>query len=237
MGHLRAELLGRFDVEWPTNARSNWTIGVGLASRIVGSMTNDLSIPDTAASAAALEVATAYLSPTLLNHSRRVFGWAAAYGREHGIRYDAELLFAAAMFHDISLAPEFDNHTVSFEEAGGHVAQVFAAGAGWSQERRERLAEVIVRHMWPEVDVTEDPEGHLLSRAAALDIVGKNIDDFTPAFRAEVLEQYPRLGLTDEFLACFQAQADRTPASSAARAIDTGLRTRIAANPLDRVQA
>jgi HD superfamily phosphodiesterase len=190
-------------------------------------------IPRTAAATAALEVATAYQSPALLSHSRRVFVWAAAYGRQHDIRYDEELLFVAAMFHDISLVPEFDSHTISFEEAGGHVARVFAAGAGWPTDRRDRLAEVIVRHMWPDVDPNDDPEGHLLSRAAALDIVGKNLDDFTPAFRADVLRNHPRLGLADEFLTCFRSQSDRKPTSSAARAIQTGLASRMAANPLD----
>ncbi|MFI7669475.1 HD domain-containing protein [Nocardia sp. NPDC049526] len=194
---------------------------------------DDVVIPDTAASSAALEVASAYHSAALLSHSRRVYVWAAAYGEQRGIQYDAELLFAAAMLHDISLVPEFDNHTLSFEEAGGHVARVFAAGAGWPSARRERLGEVIVRHMWPDVDVADDPEGHLLWRATALDIVGKNIDDFSPAFCAEVLEQYPRLGLAHEFLACFQAQADRKTGSSAARAMQSGLATRMAANPLD----
>jgi hypothetical protein len=192
-----------------------------------------IEIPDTAASLAALEVASGYQSAALLSHSRRVYVWAAAYGEEHGIRYDAELLFVASMFHDISLAPEFDSHTVSFEEAGGHVARVFAAGAGWSPERRERLGEVIVRHMAFDVDAADDPEGHLISQAAAVDIVGKGIDDFSPAFRADVLKHYPRLGLADEFLACFQAQAERKAGSSAARAIESGLATRIAANPLD----
>jgi HD superfamily phosphodiesterase len=190
-------------------------------------------IPGTAASSAASEVASAYLSPALLSHSHRVYVWAATYGTQQGIQYDAELLFAAAMFHDISLVPEFDSHTVSFEEASGHVARVFATGAGWPSERRERLGEVIVRHMWPDVDAADDPEGHLLSRAAAVDIVGKNLDDFTPAFRAEVLQHHPRLDLTPEFLTCFQSQADRKPTSSAARAIRSGLTTRIAVNPLD----
>ncbi|MFD3401337.1 HD domain-containing protein [Kribbella sp. NPDC058693] len=195
--------------------------------------TSDLAIPATAASSAALEVASSYLTPALLSHSRRVYLWAAAFGEQEGIQYDAELLFAAAMFHDIALAPEFDSHTVSFEEAGGHVARVFAAGAGWPGERRERLGEVIVQHMVPDTDVTVDPEGHLISRAAALDIVGKDVDDVSPAFRAEVLRDFPRLGLTDEFLACFQAQADRKLNSSAARAIRSGLADRITVNPLD----
>ena len=194
---------------------------------------NELVIPDTAASAAALEVAAAYQSAALLSHSRRVYVWAAAYARENGIRYDDELLFVAAMFHDISLVPEFDSHTVAFEEAAGHVARVFAAGAGWPSDRRDRLAEVIVRHMWPEVEVASDPEGHLISRAAALDIVGKNVDDFSPEFRAGVLREYPRLGLVDEFLACFQAQAERKTESSAARAVRSGLSSRMVGNPLD----
>lgn len=193
----------------------------------------DVLIPDTIASSRALEVASAYLSPALLSHSRRVYAWAAADGRQQHIAYDAELLFVAAMFHDLSLVPQFDSHTVSFEEAGGHVARVFAAGAGWPSERRERLGEVIVRHMWLDVDPDDDPEGHLLARAAGLDIVGRNLDELSPTFRDGVLRQCPRLGLAEEFLACFAAQAARKPSSSAARAMESGLATRIAANPLD----
>lgn len=98
---------------------------------------------------------------------------------------------------------------------------------------RDRLGEVIVRHMWPDVDVTADPEGHLMSRAAAMDIVGKDLDELDLSYRADVLREYPRLGLADEFLTCFQDQARRKPTSSAARAVRTGLADRIAANPLD----
>ncbi|MFI5728558.1 HD domain-containing protein [Kribbella sp. NPDC051587] len=194
---------------------------------------NHLVIPETPAATAALEIAASYLSPALESHSRRVYLWATALAEQENLQYDAELLFVASMFHDIGLVPVFDSHTVSFEEAAGHVARVFAAGAGWSHERRERLGEVIVRHMWPDVSVADDPEGHLISRAAALDIVGKNFDELGSGFRSAVLEQFPRLGLTDEFLACFQAQAERKPDSSPARAIKADLSTRIAANPLD----
>jgi hypothetical protein len=194
---------------------------------------SDLPVPDTATSAAALEVASAYQSPALLNHSLRAYVWAAAHGTERGIHFDPELLYVAALFHDLGLAPVFDSHTVSFEEAGGHVARVFAAGAGWPAERGERLGEVIVRHMWPEVEVSGDPEGHLLARATGTEVVGRNVDDFTPGFRAQVLERYPRLDLAKEFLACFEAQAERKPDSSAAGAVRSGLGTRMAANPLD----
>ncbi|MEU1125097.1 HD domain-containing protein [Streptomyces sp. NPDC005899] len=190
-------------------------------------------MPDSATAAAALDVATDHLSPALLNHSLRAYVWAAARGTADGVPFDAELLYVAALFHDIALVPVFDSHTVAFEEAGGRLAQVFAAGAGWPAERRAHLSDVIVRHMWPHVDAVEDPEGHLLARATATEIVGREADDYPAAFRAEVLGRYPRLDLTEQFLVCFQGQAARKPGSSAAGAVRSGLAGRMAANPLD----
>jgi HD superfamily phosphodiesterase len=194
---------------------------------------DDVAVPDTAASAAALEVASAYQSPALLNHSLRAYVWAAAHGMTRGIGFDPELLYVAALFHDLGLVPAFDSHAVPFEEAGGHVARVFAAGAGWPAGRRERLAEVIIRHMQPRVDVSADPEGYLLARATETEIIGTNVNDFSPGFRAEVLERYPRLDITESFLVCFEDQAKRKPDSSAAASIRSGLTTRMAGNPLD----
>jgi hypothetical protein len=194
---------------------------------------DDLVVPGTAASAAALEVASAYESPALLNHSLRAYAWAAAHGTMSGIGFDPELLYVAALFHDIGLVPAFDSYAVPFEEAGGHVARVFAAGAGWQARRRERLAEVILRHMWRQVDVSADPEGYLLARATQTEITGTNLDDFPPGFRAEVLERHPRLDITGEFLACLEGQADRKPGSAAAASVRSGLGTRMAGNPLD----
>ncbi|MYS56248.1 HD domain-containing protein, partial [Streptomyces sp. SID6013] len=178
-------------------------------------------------------VATAYLPPALLNHSLRVHLWAAARGTTEGVPFDPELLYVAALFHDIGLVPAFDSHTVAFEEAGGHVARVFAAGAGWPAERRERLYGVIVRHMSPRVDVSVDPEGHLLARAAATDVVGSEADAYPSRFRDEVLDRHPRLDFAGVFLACFRDQAARKPASSAAGAVRSGLPGRMAVNPLD----
>ncbi|MCM2416547.1 HD domain-containing protein [Streptomyces sp. RKAG293] len=192
-----------------------------------------LAIPESSACASALEVATAYCSPALLNHSVRAYLWAAAYGTSQGIPFDPELLYVASMLHDIGLVREFDNHTVAFDEAGGHVAWVFGAGAGWPPARRTRLSEVIVRHMWDRVDVTVDAEGHLLERSTGLDICGRNTDDFSLEFKSEVLERYPRLGLAKEFFSCFRSQAARKPDSSAAASVRNGIGIEIAANPLD----
>jgi hypothetical protein len=151
-----------------------------------------------------------------------------------GLAFDEELLYVAAMFHDIGLVAEFDNATQSFDEAGGNVAWMFAAGAGWPVERRVRLGEVIVRHMWDSVDPAFDAEGHLLEVGTGLDISGRDPDLWTPELRDEVVAAHPRLDLTAEVLACVRDQAARKPDSSAAAAVRGGIDRRLAANPLDR---
>ena len=195
---------------------------------------SELEIPAPPACRAALEVATAYCSPALLNHSVRAYLWAAGYAATRGIAFDAELLYVSAMLHDLALVKEFDNHSVSFEEAGGHVAWVFGAGAGWPVARRRRAAEVIVRHMWDAVDVAADPEGHLLELSTGMDISGRRTADIPADLRRDVLARYPRAGLSEEVVACFRDQAARKPQSLAAKFVASGFAARVAANPLDR---
>lgn len=196
---------------------------------------SSLHLPTTPAAAAALEVVTAYATPTLLNHSIRAYVWAAGYAAQHDIAFDAELLYVAAMLHDLALVEPFDNHRLAFEEAGAHLAWVFGAGAGWPVERRRRAGEIIVRHMWNEVDVAHDPEGHLLELSTGMDISGRGTEDIPADLRAEVLARYPRLGLGREFVAYFEDQAQRKPTCLAAQFVQSGFAARVAANPLDRM--
>ncbi|NUR92701.1 MAG: HD domain-containing protein [Nonomuraea sp.] len=192
-----------------------------------------MDFPDSSACRSALEVATAFHTPSLLNHSVRAYVFAAAYGRERGIAFDDELLFVASMLHDLGLARDFDNHSVAFEEAGGHVAWVFCAGAGWPVERRTRVSEVIVRHMWAEVDVDLDPEGHLLELSTGMDISGRRTEDIPADARAWALERYPRLEIAKEFTACIAEQGARKPDSLAGGFVRAGIVGNIARNPLD----
>ncbi len=188
---------------------------------------------DTAAARLALEVAREFQAPALVNHCRRAYLFAAAYAEAHAIAFDAELLYVASMVHDLGLVAEFDSHTLDFEQAGGSVGWVFAAGLGWPVDRRTRVTEIVVRHMWPEVDPQFDPEGHLLEVATSLDISGARADAWPAALRADIVEQFPRLDLAERFTRCFGDQARRKPASAAARSVDSGIAERMRANPLE----
>ncbi len=195
---------------------------------------DDIPQPAGPITLAALEVATAYCSPSLVNHSLRSYLWAAAYGVLHQVPFDVELLYVSALLHDLGLVSSFDSHALPFEEAGGHVAWVFGAGAGWSSDRCDRAAEIIVRHMRDDVDPEVDAEGHLLQIATGLDISGRDAEKWPTELRLEVLDRIPRLVLGEEFLRCFEEQARRKPDSSAAAAVRNGIADRIMANPLDR---
>jgi hypothetical protein len=194
----------------------------------------DLALPTTAAAVAAHEVTTRYASPALANHAVRSYVWGVAYARSLGIEFDDELFFVAAMLHDLGLEDPFDSHRLPFEDAGGELGWVFAAGLGWAPARRQRVAEIIVRHMWDEVDPAADPEGHLLEHATTLDISGGRAELWPEDLRSEVVAAWPRLDLRERFVRCFQDQAARKPESRAADAVRSGIADRMARNPLER---
>ena len=187
----------------------------------------------TPAAKAALSVATRFCSPALLNHCIRSYLWGAMYGTAHGIAFDDELYYVAALLHDIGLTEAFDSHRLPFEEAGGQLAWVFGVAAGWPAERADRVSEIIVLHMRDDVASADDPESHTLQVATNWEVAGRRPEEFPPDARAEMLARYPRLGFGAEFLACFEDQARRKPGSAVAASVDQDVAGRIAANPLE----
>lgn len=177
----------------------------------------DLLRPPTEVAALALEVARHWSPPALANHSLRSWAWARTLGDSLGLDHDPELLFVAAMLHDLGVTPAFDSHTVPFETAGGAAAWVFAAGAGWSGARRTRVLEVIERHMWVSVDPQQDAEGYLLEAATSLDVAGADPQLWDAALLKEVTARVPRLDFSERFVESIHDQATRKPECAAAR--------------------
>lgn len=191
--------------------------------------------PDTQAARAALVVATEYLSPALLGHSIRAWLWALGFAEVDGVTgVDDELLYVAALLHDIGLVEPFDSHRTDFEFAGGHVASVLAAGAEWPDARRAHLAAAIVAHMTAGPIPEGGVEGLLLGVATGLDISGARADALPRDFIDAVLERYPRLGLATEFSELAADQAERKPQSQAARIVRNGVDRKLRDNPLER---
>src|ERR1700692_3699678 len=64
-------------------------------------------------------------SSLLFNHSSRVYYFGALAGQRRGLKFDAELLYAWAMFHDIGLVPAYSSAADRFEVNGASAARDF----------------------------------------------------------------------------------------------------------------
>jgi hypothetical protein len=194
----------------------------------------DVPVPATPTARAAYDVVSRFSAPALVNHCVRSYLFAASRAALDGLSVDYDVLYVASLLHDLGLEDAFDSHLLPFEEAGGSVAWVFAAGAGWPPDRRDHAAAVIVAHMRG-TDPAVDPEGHLLDLATGLDISGRDEEHWPLELRREIVASYPRLDLASRFTACFVDQAERKPQSRAAAAVENGIVARLADNPLERL--
>jgi hypothetical protein len=193
----------------------------------------DIPVPRTRAGELAREVVTRYSAPALVNHCLRSYLFAASLAAIDDVEIDHELLYVSSLLHDLGLEPAFDNVAAPFEEAGGHVGWVFAAGVGWPESQRDRVSQIIVAHM-RDPAVADDPEGYLLAAATSLDISGIDPQRWPDELLHEVVAAHPRLDLGPRFTACFRDQATRKPGSAAAVSVRSGIAARIAANVLNR---
>ncbi|WP_328969316.1 HD domain-containing protein [Streptomyces sp. NBC_00239] len=194
-----------------------------------------IGAPRTAAAEAARLVCAEYTDQALFNHSVRSFLLGAAYARTHGLDFDDELFYVSSLLHDLGLVEPFDSHTLSFEEAGGHVARVLTAGLGWDLARRDRAAKVIVQHMRQDVTAAQDVESHLLQVGTSADVSGLRVAEFDPDFTSALVKAYPRAGFGAAFLELVTDQGARKPGCAAADLVAGGAAARIAANPLERM--
>ncbi len=68
-----------------------------------------VSIPDTKLGREITEFVRDTETELLFNHSSRVYYFAAIAGVQRGLRFDSDLLYAGAMFHDVGLMPAYSS--------------------------------------------------------------------------------------------------------------------------------
>ena len=107
--------------------------------------------PDSALTRAAEVQAHRRLSPALLNHSYRTFAFGAALGALENLVFDRELLFAAALLHDVGLPTAV--RQVDFTLGSARVARDVAEDVGLSSAATETIRSAITLHYSPNVTV------------------------------------------------------------------------------------
>jgi hypothetical protein len=131
-------------------------------------------------------------SELLFQHSVRVYYWGALSGKRHGLQFDPELLYAAAMFHDIGITPHYHGSQLRFEVDGANAARDFLRSRGMPEDGIERVWLAIALHTTPGIPEHMHPEIALVQAGAGMDMAGRNFDQFTEEERTAVIAAHPR---------------------------------------------
>lgn len=151
-----------------------------------------IRVPDSAVVRAATELVRDTEDDLLYNHSRRVFFWGALTGGRRGLKYDPELLYLGAMFHDMGLTKAYSSPDLRFEVDGANAARDFMKGHGISERDIEDVWTAIALHTTPGIPEHMRPTIALVTAGVEMDVLGIAYHDFTHEQRDHVCEHHPR---------------------------------------------
>jgi HD superfamily phosphodiesterase len=120
-----------------------------------------LVLPDSLLAKEATDILREYSTDLLFDHSMRVYLFAAEQGREQKLRFEPELLYVAAIFHDLGLTKEFSSRTGRFEVDSANAARQFLTAHSVSEEQVQTVWEAIALHTTPRRYTVHAPRGRL----------------------------------------------------------------------------
>jgi hypothetical protein len=153
---------------------------------------NGIKIPDSRLAREVTEIVRDTESELLFNHSTRVYFWATLTGERKGLKFDPELLYTGAMFHDIGLTERYRESQLRFEVDGANAARDFLRSRGIPEADIKKVWNAVALHTTPDVPEYMEPEIALIQAGAGMDVAGRGYDDFTDEQRRAVITAYPR---------------------------------------------
>lgn len=151
-----------------------------------------IPVPDSQIARAATQLVRDTEDDLLYNHSRRVFFWGALTGQRRDLKYDPELLYIGAMFHDMGLTQAHASKTLRFEVDGANAARNFLNSYGVPERDIEDVWIAIALHTTPGIPEHMRPTIALVTAGVEMDVLGIAYDDFTPEQRDRVCAHHPR---------------------------------------------
>jgi HD superfamily phosphodiesterase len=128
----------------------------------------------------------------LFNHSSRVYYFAALAGQRRSLKFDRELLYAGAMFHDVGLSPAYSSTAERFEVDGANAARSFLTQYGISAADIDHVWTAIALHTTPGIPQHMHPLIALVTAGVEMDVLGIDYDAVDESVREEVVRQFPR---------------------------------------------
>jgi hypothetical protein len=153
-----------------------------------------VAIPDSSLAREVTELVRDTESPLLFHHSSRVYYWGALTGRRRGLRFDPELLYTGAMFHDMGLTPAYASADKRFEVDSANTARDFLRRHGIDAQDIQTVWTAIALHTTPGIPQYMHPVIALVTAGVEMDVLGIAFSEFTDAEREAVVLAHPRPG-------------------------------------------
>jgi hypothetical protein len=148
----------------------------------------------------------------LFLHSTRVFFWGAIAGKQKQLNFDPELLYVAAMFHDIGLTAGYHESQLRFEVDGANAARDFLRAHAIPEADVERVWTAVALHTTPGIPEHMHPEIFLVQAGAGMDVAGRGYENFSDLERQAVVSTYPRgAGFKNSMIDAFYAGMQHRP--------------------------
>jgi hypothetical protein len=151
-----------------------------------------VSIPDSKLAREITELVRDTESPLLFHHSSRVYYFGALAGKQRELKFDPELLYAGAMFHDMGLTPEYSSAHERFEVDSANTARTFLRSHGIPQEDIDAVWTAIALHTTPGVPVHMHSVVALLTAGVEMDSLGLTYAEYNDVERGAVVFEHPR---------------------------------------------
>src|ERR1700761_864656 len=149
-------------------------------------------IPDSNLAREATELVRDTESPLLFNHSTRVYYFGALGGKRRGLKFDPELLYTGAMFHDMGLTHQHSTMEERFEVDSANAARDFLRSHGISQQDIETVWTAIALHTTPGIPQHMHPVIALVTAGVEMDVLGIAYAEFADAECEAVTQAHPR---------------------------------------------
>ncbi len=173
-----------------------------------------LTIPDSLLAKEATDILREYSSDLLFNHSIRVYLFAVEQGAQRKLRFDSELLYVAAAFHDLGLVKKFASRDERFEVDGANAARQFLTAHSVPEEQIQTVWEAIALHTTPGIPPYMQPEVALLNSGVLLDVLGVGFEEFPAELRDKIVAEYPRKNFKQDFIQEYFAGFAHKPATT-----------------------
>ena len=158
----------------------------------MANLISGVEIPDSKLAREATELVRQYENEMLFNHSVRVYVFGAIKGIRQKLKFDSELLYVAALFHDLGLVDHYHTKTKRFEVDGADAAREFLRSHGITPPKADLVWEAIALHTTPGIPQYMRPEIALTNAGVLVDVVGFGYDEYTPEQRDQVIAAFPR---------------------------------------------